>query len=198
MLGRRILILSITAAISFMAATVPVKADMVTATNQIPGLNAQYNISAAQADLKHKVDTLIAYQNAHAPACDIARAQADVNEASLVLNNLNMTVANETMLTAIMPAPGDCGQSCLNQLLLAQASWGDYINKTKANQAALTSAYASQILAANKNELINQAAFAHRYSTAVNNPVTMRATANWAALNAITSDQNAFAMAITY
>ena len=198
MLKRIILMLGITASISLITATVPVKADMVTATNMIPQLKAQYHVNEAEANLKNKIDTLIAYQNAHAGACDIAKAQAEVNAASLLLNNLNMMVSNDTMLIAAMPAPGDCGQLPASQALLAQATWSDYINKARTNQAALSSTYASQIIEANRNELINQAALAHRYSIAVNNPVTMQATANWAALNKITSDQNAFAMAITY
>ena len=197
MLKRKVLILGVTAAISLISAAIPVKADMVTASNMIPQLNAQYHVNEAEANLKNKIDTLIAYQNAHAGAYDIARAQAEVNAASLVLNSLNTMVANDTMLIAAMPAPVDCGQLYQSQALLAQATWTDYINRAKADQAALNSTYAAQIIAANQNELINQAALAHRYSTAASNPVTGRAIANWTELNNIVSDRNAFAMAIT-
>ena len=198
MLKKVLLIMGLTALVSLATGSVPVRADMITATNQIQNYKALYHVSDAEANLQNKVNTLNAYLASGAGACDVARAQAEVNEASMVLNNLNLMVAHDIMLIGALPAPDTCSPACMTQALTAQAAWTDYLNKTKANQAALSSTYASQIIASNQYALINQAALAHRYSTSVNNPVTAQATANWTLLNAVTSNQNSYAMGITY
>ena len=100
-------------------------------------------------------------------------------------------------------APVTCAQPCTNeallaQALLAQANWNDYVNRTIANQAAIGSTYADQILASNRYELIYQAALAHHFAAASPNPVTMQATLDWATLNMASADKNPYALAITY
>ena len=198
MLNKKILIAGLFAVAVFMIGAVPVSADMITATNQIPTLKALYHVNDAEANLQNKVSVLNARLNANAGACDVAVAQAEVNEAVMLLNNLNALVARDTMLIGALPVGTPCGPSCYTQALTAQAAWYDYINKAKANQAALSSTYAASIIASNQNALLHQAALAHRYSAGNNNPVSMQATANWAALNITTSAQNSDAMAMTY
>lgn len=197
MIKKVLLILGLTAVVILATCRVSVKADMITATNQIPNYKALYHVNDAEVNLQNKVNTLNALLASGAGACDVARAQAEVNEASLLLNNLNLMVSHDIMLIGALPAPDSCSTACMTQALTAQAAWTDYLNKTKANQAALSSTYASQIIASNQYALINQAALAHRYSTSVCNPVTAQATANWAMLNKVTSDQNSYAMGIT-
>ncbi len=195
---RKTMYVLVTVLLSYMTVcAIPVKADMVTATNQIPTLKALYHVNDAEANLNSKVAALNSLLAKGAAACDVAQAQAEVNEATIVLNTLNTMVANETMITAALPAPGVCSQSCAANALNAQAAWYDYINKAKATQASLSGTYADQIIAANQNALIAQAAYAHRFSTQATNPVSAQAIANWAALNGITSGQNSFATAIT-
>lgn len=196
MIKKSLYVLVLTVCTYIAAGVVPVKADMITATNQIPTLKALYHVNDAEANLQSKMNRLNSLLAKGADACDVITAQAEVNEATVVLNNLNALVANETMKTAALPAPGVCSLSCTSNALAAQAAWYDYINKAKATQASLSSTYADQILASNMNALIAQAAYAHRFSAGSTNPVSMQATANWAAMNAITSDQNAYAMAI--
>lgn len=198
MLKKKILIMGLMAAAAIILGVVPVSADMITATNQIPTLKTLYHVHEAEANLQNKVNVLNARLASGAGACDVALAQAEVNEAALVLNNLNTLVAYDTMLIGALPASTPCGPSCYTQALTAQAAWYDYVNKAKANQAALSSSYAAQIIASNQNALINQAALAHLYSAGTTNPVSRQATANWAALNGITSNRNSYAMAISY
>lgn len=182
----------------FLAKTsVPVKADMVTASQQIPTLKVLYHVNDAESDLKSKTAKLNALINSGASACDIASAQAEVNESTLIFNTLNQMVINETMITAALPAPGACSQSVVNNALLAQAAWTDYINKAKAAQATLNYSYAGNIIASNQDALIAQASFAHLKSPGNSNPVSLRATANWAAVNQIISDKSAYALAAT-
>ena len=88
-------------------------------------------------------------------------------------------------------------EALIAQALLAQSTWNDYVNKTIANQAALSNTNADQILAMNRYELIYQAALAHHFASASPNPVTMQATLNWAELNLETASQNPYALAVT-
>ena len=196
MSNRKIVIAGLIAVAAFMLGAAPVRADMITATNQIPVLKALYHVNDAEVNLNNKMKVLNALLASGAGARDVAMAQAEVNEACLVLNTLNTLVAHDTMLIGALPASTPCGPSCYTQALTAQAAWYDYINKAKTNQAALGSTYAAGIIASNQNALINQAALAHFYSAGTTNPVSMQATANWAMLNGITSNSNSYAMAI--
>ncbi len=107
------------------------------------------------------------------------------------------TAAVISFLGGAIPAKADMVTSN-NQALIAQAALNDYFALARANQAALSSTYASQIIASNQYALINQALLAHRYSPGTCNPVSMQATANWTQLNMAIANQNAFAAAIAY
>lgn len=177
--------------------TAPVKADMVTASQQIPVLKDMYHVNDVANELKRQNDRLNALLSSGAAACDIADGQAKVNEAALLLNTLNAMVINESMITAALPTPGACSQSVMSNALLAQAAWTDYVNRAKAAQATLNYSYADKLIASNQNALITQAAFAHLHSPANLNPVTQQAIANWTTMNGLASDRNLYALVNT-
>ncbi|MBR5407777.1 MAG: hypothetical protein IK111_09080 [Lachnospiraceae bacterium] len=104
-----------------------------------------------------------------------------------------------TLPTACVPyaacTPGTAPTA--EQVLLAQAAWNAYVNQAKASQAALTDSYADKIIAVHQNALINQAVLVHHFSIGSPNPDAAQASADWAALNMVMTN-NPYATAITF
>lgn len=75
--------------------------------------------------------------------------------------------------------------------------WNAYVEQAKATQRTLSGSYADEIITLNQTALIDQAALIHHFATAYPNPLTSQATADWAAVNMISSFNDPYARAIT-
>ena len=99
--------------------------------------------------------------------------------------------------TACATAPCSLPVPTAEQIALQQAAWNAYVKQAEATQAALSSSYADEILTLNRTALIDQAALIHHFAIAYPNPLTSQATADWAAVNMISSFNDQYAKVIT-
>ena len=106
----------------------------------------------------------------------------------------------------VCPVAGTCAVPTAEQIQLMQlqqavqlqqAAWNAYVQQAKATQKALTGSYSDEIITLNQTALIDQAALIHHFATAYPNPLTSQATADWAAVNMISSFNDPYARAIT-
>ena len=104
--------------------------------------------------------------------------------------------------TCTYAVPAVCATGSLpvptaEQIALQQAAWNAYVEQAKATQKALTGSYADEIITLNQTALVDQAAIIHHFAIAYPNPLSSQATADWAAVNMISSFNDQYAKAIT-
>ncbi len=136
-------------------ASTPVKADAVTAQNMVPTFRLMYNVDGAEQILQEKKNILKMYKKSGTPE-QKALAQAAVNDATNLLNTLNVLIAKNTELIKAAPAgvvnPGTFAANSI----FAQNAWCDYVNKIKYPATYQNISLAENFISKNQNALINQ------------------------------------------
>ena len=133
----------------------PVKADEVTASNMVPVFRLMYNVDGAETILAQNKSILANYRKS-GTAAEKAMAQAAVNDATNLVNTLNVLIAKNTELIKIAP-PGAVNPStyAVNSMY-AQTAWCDYINKVKYPASYMNISWAENFINTNQNALINR------------------------------------------
>ena len=137
MIKRKIVIACLSFFAFFMLGSVPARADAATAADFMPVLRAMYRVDDAQAILSCKVAALDACRRNNASACQIAMAQAAVNDATNLLNTLNTMIARDTIIITAAPAGVVNTPSFATNSLAAQGAWYDFMTKEMYGHAIL-------------------------------------------------------------
>ena len=134
----------------------PVKADEVTASNMVPVFRLMYNVDGAETILAQNKDILKMYRKS-GTAAEKAMAQAAVNDATNLVNTLNVLIAKNTEIIRVAP-PGVVNPStyAVNSMY-AQTAWCDYVNKIKYPASYMNISWAENFINTNQNALINRA-----------------------------------------
>ena len=133
----KMLISCLTFATTLLLICIPAKADNATADNMMPYLRTMYNVDGAKLILQNKQAILQECKKAHAPAEQIALAQAAVNDANNLLNTLNTMIARDMIIIQAAPAGVVNSPSLATNSLMAQGAWNDFVNREKAGHAML-------------------------------------------------------------
>lgn len=133
----------------------PVKADEVTASNMVPVFRLMYNVDGAEAILEQNKNNLKMYRKSGTDM-EKAMAQAAVNDATNLVNTLNVLIAKNTELIRVAP-PGAVNPStyAVNSMY-AQTAWCDYVNKIKYPASYMNISWAENFINTNQNALINR------------------------------------------
>ena len=133
----------------------PVKADEVTASTMVPIFRLMYNVDGAETILAQNKSILANYRKS-GTAAEKAMAQAAVNDATNLVNTLNVLIAKNTELIKIAP-PGAVNPStyAVNNMY-AQTAWCDYVNKIKYPASYMNISWAENYINLNQNALINR------------------------------------------
>ena len=133
----------------------PVKADEVTASNMVPVFRLMYNVDGAETILAQNKDILKMYRKS-GTAAEKAMAQAAVNDATNLVNTLNVLIAKNTELIKAAPA-GDVNPATYAvNTMYAQTAWCDYVNKIKYPASFMNISWAENYINMNQNALINR------------------------------------------
>ncbi len=135
--------------------TIPVKADEVTAANMVPTFRLMYNVDGAELILQEKKNILAMYKK-NGTEAERNLAQAAVNDATNLVNTLNVLIARNTELIRVAP-PGAVNPStyAVNSMY-AQTAWCDYVNKIKYPASYMNISWAENYINTNANALINR------------------------------------------
>lgn len=131
MIKRTVLVACLMITAFFAASAVPVKADTTTAKNMIPVLRMMYHVDEAEVILQNKVAELSAARKSKAPDYQIAMAQVAVNDATNLVNTLNLMVSRDATLVQAAPAGVVNTPSFGVNSLMAQGAWNDFIYKER-------------------------------------------------------------------
>ena len=113
--------------------SISVKADTTTAAYMTPVLRAMYHVDEAEAILNNKVAALEACRKNNASDFEMALAQAAVNDATNLLNTLNVLIVRDTTIISYAPAGVVNPPSFATNSLTAQGAWNDFIYREKVN-----------------------------------------------------------------
>ena len=121
----------------FVAGSVSVKADTVTANNMIPILHAMYQVDYAEAILQNNLNTLNTCRANKASDLEIAIAQAAVTDANNLLGTLNGMISRDVTLISAAPAGVVNTPTLAVNNMTAQGAWSDYFTKAKVNHVMI-------------------------------------------------------------